>query len=447
MTDFSITSHPAEMPEGPILERATFGLLEIEARGEMLSQALDKRSREALYQTGPYVSAYHLAEWLCWNWWRLRWEPRSSPYTTPSLEWDLAHRMSDAGAGYLWPNITIACDGFHCELTSERSHPLDTPLFSYLGARPVTIPARSFESAVDSFVARVIERLQQSKITDTNLELTWTELLEEREEPHLTRFRKVEALLGRDPDTIDGEIIERWLSEADALGEQALAELATGPDAFMLSAQYIGETSQSNGFDLNPDDRIVVSTPLVDDITGATATWGDLPAWRVGIAAANAVRHEASLGEEPISDRRLTEMAGTHPVVVRDVRSTGSVSWLFSENSRGPRLALRPRFPTGRRFDIARLLGDHLFGQPTLTCNEPLIPATTSYSYRQKAQRAFAAELLSPWETVLAMLGDDRSDEKIGQIAIHFDVSTMAIENLIRNNNGVSRRLRDDTIC
>ncbi|MDB5692613.1 MAG: hypothetical protein JWO81_1676, partial [Alphaproteobacteria bacterium] len=85
-------------------ERATFAALGIRFGDVWLSEAEDLfvgRTRRAVY-----LSAYRLAEWLSWNWWRLRWEPFR---TTES--WNLAHRLSTIGGGYVWPNVRIASDG------------------------------------------------------------------------------------------------------------------------------------------------------------------------------------------------------------------------------------------------------------------------------------------------------------------------------------------------
>ena len=108
----------------------------------------------------------------------------------------------------------------------------------------------------------------------------------------------------------------------------------------------------------------------------------------------------------------------------------------ISPSTGGPRVALRPRRQTSRRFDVARLVGDQLFSEGIFNSTERLSPATRSYSYRQKAQRTFAAELLSPWETVRDMLSDDYSPENQEQIAEYFTVSPLTINTLVANNVG-----------
>ena len=301
---------------------------------------------------------------------------------------------------------------------------------------------------MDLFIETVIQWLGDSRVSGTNLQVMWSELVQERSEPEATRFRKVEALLGRDPDVVDAKDVENWLSDVDSLGENALLELATGPYATFLSAQQIVDISRSDGFEIKPDDGIKIPELLIGGQGDTPSLLGNVAAWRIGVMAANAVRKAASIGDELISDNSLAEMVGTSRHVVRSSKCTNSVSWVFNQDGRRAHLALRSSRDTRRRFDIARLLGDRLFSDQMYTSDEPLVPATLSYSYRQKAQRAFAAELLSPWETVLVMLRNDQSEENIDRVSDHFKVSARTIENLIRNNGGVSRnQAGDDILC
>ena len=67
-------------------------------------------------------------------------------------------------------------------------------------------------------------------------------------------------------------------------------------------------------------------------------------------------------------------------------------------------------------------------------------PATRAHTYRQKAQRAFAAELLAPFEAVDAMLAGDADDEERRQaVANHFAVSSMAVDTLLMNHGRLQR--------
>lgn len=70
---------------------------------------------------------------------------------------------------------------------------------------------------------------------------------------------------------------------------------------------------------------------------------------------------------------------------------------------------------------------------------EPLLPATRASSYRQKMQRAFAAELLSPFAFVNDMMGGDYSEEKQNEVAEYFKVSPMTIQTQLVNHRRIDR--------
>lgn len=436
MTTMQIDLTPERFDEGPALERVAFGKLSIKADGHLLTAAIHVDGDDGRhYDSGPYISGYHLAEWLVWNWWRLRWEPRRSPSSTANWGWDLAHCLPAAGVGYHWPGITIWSDGFQCSLTSASSDQSDTPLFYYLGAlegRPITVPAMAFESAVDRLASTVLERLSAASFAETNLQAIWKDLCLERSDPEISRFRRLEALLGFDPDEIAEEHIGERLKDGQYLGESALDELATGAAGNMLSAKQIDDATKTAGNDMNPDDAFCLASPV-------GMLWGQTAAWHIGIATAKAVRQQAGLAAQPITDDMLANLGGMDDAAITSDHSTNSLSWIFHLQQNSARVALRPRWRTGRRFDIARLIGDRLFADSGFTTYEVLSPATRSYSYRQKAQRAFAAELLSPWEAVHDMLDNDRSEENQEQIADHFAVSPLTIRTLLMNNEGYDR--------
>lgn len=58
-------------------------------------------------------------------------------------------------------------------------------------------------------------------------------------------------------------------------------------------------------------------------------------------------------------------------------------------------------------------------------------------------QRAFAAELLSPFEAVEEMLADDYSTESQQDVAKHFQVSDMTIRTLLVNHRRLEREELD----
>ena len=440
--ELAFSLDPGTLDEGSEEEKAGFGTIKVVADGHCLTEGFDGHAGS--YREGPLVSGYHLAEWLVWNWWRLRWEPPRPP-ALRTLEWALAHRMSTIGEGYVWPDVTIESDGFRSVLTSERSLERNGgPFrpFRYFGGPKVFVPVKCLESAIDRFASEILERLGEAELGDTNLHRLWRDLRIEREDLAVSRFRRLEALLGRDPDETDAKEIERCLADAAVLGEDALEEVAAGTEPRargpidMLSAERIEVIAQRQGFDAKPADAVRL------DSGAGLPEWGEVEAWRVGEAAANAVRRQEKLSAGPIADARLAELAGTTAGTISDhAKRSDELAFALDRNGEGARIALRSKWETGRRFDLARLIGDRLFGGA-----RRLFPATQAYSYRQKAQRTFAAELLSPFEEVDDMLDGDTSDERQEGIARHYQVSPMTIRTLLVNNGRIPRQDAPDLL-
>lgn len=79
----------------------------------------------------------------------------------------------------------------------------------------------------------------------------------------------------------------------------------------------------------------------------------------------------------------------------------------------------------------ARFLGEYL-RPPDET--ERWLASTDLSTSRQKYQRAFAAELLCPLDSLLSFLDGDLSSYAIEEAAANFDVSEQVVTNLLLNN-------------
>ena len=428
------------LDSGSAEERATFGLFSMTANERLLTEGVDNFERRVSH--GPHVSGYPLAEWVAWNWWRIRWELGRPVDPDAVSRWDFAHRLSTVGDGYAWPNITIFSDGLRSFLISDPSENPDMPPFRYLGAarRQETVPARSLEEAMDGFVEDVLDRLEDRKLRDSNLHRLWHDLTVERGTPALARLRRLEAQLGCDPDEADEQAMRRCLDAAALLGEDAMGEVVAdaaihGPDPNgMISASAIMSIAKRSGFDTDPESALA----LVD--SADLPRMGEMEAWQVGERTARAVRVQERMDGCSLTNARLAELAATKIEAISDTTTCSErISFVLDQGGKGPRLALRSRWETGRRFDLARLMGDRLLHDRTPHHTERLFPATRAYSYRQKMQRAFAAELLSPFASVAEMLQGDYSEESQNAVAEHFNVSPMTIRTQLVNHRRIGR--------
>jgi len=147
------------------IEEVTTGTLKISANGRIMTRMVD--DRQALHD-GPSVSAFRIAEWLLWNWWRIRWEPsRSQP---GELSWLQAHNTASIGGGWLWPSVTFDSDGRTVCIKSVGSELTPSEPVSFLGqAEDEFVPVTELERGIDAFVKRVMDRVNHFKLPDTTL--------------------------------------------------------------------------------------------------------------------------------------------------------------------------------------------------------------------------------------------------------------------------------------
>jgi hypothetical protein len=425
----SITADWERLDEGTPEERACFAALGILCNNQWLTEGRDRFVNRI--RTGPLVSAYHFAEWLAWNWWRLRWEPQ-----TNAADWAFAHRMATIGEGYVWPNITIFSDGERTALIAKPTADRPATAFRYIDDHAAIMPSLVFEAAVDQFIGQVVGQLRAERIPETNLDRLWSELTNERRDRDATRRRKLEALLGHEPDEAAASTIDHLLDDARLLGERAVEELAAdhAQGGGLLTADDLRRLAESSGFAASPRDAACLPP-------GTLPSPRDVPAWKLGADAARTLRAQGGLGDGSIGNDRLAELAGTERLVFTDDRRGRNISFALDNNETTGRVVLRSGWPTGRRFEVARLLGDRLIASP----QGKLHTATRAYTYRQKMQRSFAAELLSPFEAVDGLLAGDYSAEAQQDVAEHFQVSEMTIRTLLVNHHRLEREeLNDD---
>ncbi|MFO1097883.1 MAG: hypothetical protein U1E81_06305 [Xanthobacteraceae bacterium] len=412
-------------------ESACFASIGIQAQGIWLTEGRDafaNRLRQA-----PLLSAYHLAEWFAWNWWRLRWEPRSRVE-----DWEMVHRLSSIGAGYVWPNITIFSDGERTALIAKPTAERVETRFRYISDFAAVIPAVDFEAEIDRFIDEVLQRLEAEAVEGTNLHKVWKDVKAERSSPDEARRRKLEALLGYDADEASPNAINELMQDAEQLGRSSIEEVAAerGQSGGIITAAEIREIANRSGYEGSP--RSVVQL----EQTYTPPRRGDVPAWRVGSNAAKALRAQLRFGAAPISNRKLAELGAIQDRAIEERTRGPAFSFALDQSINSSRIVFRSKWEAGRRFEFARILGDRIMNRGAIK----LFPATRAYTYRQKAQRSFAAEFLSPFEAVDEMLAGDYSDENQLDVVEHFQVSEITIRTLLVNHGRINRETLDDEL-
>lgn len=405
-------------------EAACFAKLGIGVNEHWLTEFQDIEANTVA--THPYLSAYQLAEWLAWNWWRLRWEGRSTDKAT--IDWRLAHQLSSIGGGYIWPNITMFSDGQRIVVSAKPTEKHPASSIRYLAESSIILPADDWTLGIDQFIETVIARLHSKKTHDSNLENIWESVLEERGDVVETRHRKLEALLGYEPDEAPEGLMQQLINEQAKLGLDAVDELAAHSWKASLPT-YEDIKSAASQAQCYSDERNRVQVSRVFNPNQ------NKPAWELGVELAAEVRSNLDAHVSNLTNEQLADLVGVSDKVLKNPADGSlpiSLALKVEQNKAG--IGLVSNWLTGRRFELARLLADLLVYK-----DDALSAATRSYTYRQKLQRAFAAELLCPFELLKADMDLDYSDENQTVMAEKYEISPLAIKTILINNGEVER--------
>ncbi|MCG5510664.1 hypothetical protein [Ectothiorhodospira lacustris] len=359
-------------------------------------------------------------EWVAANWWRLRWE--GEHHGAPSVDWRMSHCLSSAAGGMAWPHVCMHSDGQAIFLRAKPTLGENAPL-RFLNAAEGWVDAEVFEQALDAGVAQALQMMPE----DHMVKGLWDEVLAERADPEWALWRRLEARMGFDPNEGPESLIQRLISAGTRFGEQAVEELAA--DSPRQVPAMLEELEDALGTGHLP----AMSLGDLEGLDPPTTLHApNRPPWQSGVDMATQVRTSLGMGNDPVADHRLSELLH----LPEDM--------LTSEGSRLPRynwnaglrrdggilVNLSSRRHTGRRFGLARLLGDAL----AFDESERLLPSTHSRTARQKYQRAFAQSLLCPHEALIEWLDTDvPDDDQIEAAAEYFQVSTRVVEHTLEN--------------
>jgi len=378
------------------------------------------------------VSAYPLALWLVWHWWRLSFEPlpperRPTP-SWPPLDWRMAHELGAADHGYVWPRILFASDGEAIQVWAE-TFTMPGQSVQYLTglSEPCSVPIDVFQDRVAHFVQTVLDRLADVGQHRTELATAWMRVDRERRDPETERRRRLEALLGFDPDQCPTDLLAELIRWEERVGPAAVDELAPafGPRNEMITRE-IAALEEAKG---------VSVTPQVDPIDGKTSP---IP-WQQGVAAARALRQRIGNPDQPIATEALFDLVGLSrkaEVELDAVAQKGRpVALMRPMTTREFIFLPRKHHPIARRFELARLLGDWM----TVASTGEWRVVSEMGTVRQKRQRAFAAEFLCPIEALTQFLGDDLSESAIDEASEHYAVSDWTVRSQLANNGYLPR--------
>ncbi len=411
-----------------IIERYTLADICISWGSFCITELSDEFAKTV--RKGPRVSAYAMALWFASNWWRLRWEPERNN----DISWLLSHKLGAAGGGYCWPDLSFASDGEAVTIRSEPTSAEGDVFVRYLQRIDLDIPATEFEAAVDAFIEAVMNRVVSKTSAETELVGLWKEVIQERHDPSLTVWRKLEALIGRDPDETPENTVESLLNLRRDYGTGAVEEMAA---AFKENAGEVMVRLWNESRSMAFPARVVGSEMLRERIRVAVPP--SPVSWRRAVAAASQARMFWSIKSGPVNDKTLAEILSLPVSKLEYVKAKSApVNAGFRERDsvEEMNIFINKTSMAGRRFSLARIIADNLITEP----DERLLPICDTKTKRQKFQRAFAQEFLCPFKDLMEYMGNrEISDTAIENAAGHFKVSPLLVRTTLVNNNLLNR--------
>ncbi len=409
-------------------EVVTFGALELRADGVVLTDVEDLLARTT--RSSVRVSLELLARWFVDNWWRLRWEPFATRMTRERLaRWKMAHDVSAAGGGFVWPKMRIVGDGNVVTITSEPTTSRHT--IRYLSSHEVHCTGASFERTIDRLVTTVLARQQSAGAAESDLPETWEALRAERSDAGDTAFRKREALMGLDPGEVDPEALDAVFRKGEWLGSDALDEALVGasPGAASKLLDVLADMNNRS-----------LKTLSLDRVLSAASDWsppGPAEAWKTGDSLAHHLRSAWGLRvEDPVSDELLNDLLG-FDIGSDELALSENPPFVAFRDDHHVRPALkRTNLPKVRRFAIARLLADAVIAP----ASDALLQLTPAKTARQRIQRAAAQELLCPIEGLKRRVNlPDPDDDELTEAAEYYQVSEQVVRNALVNKRLMPR--------
>ena len=244
-----------------------------------------------------------LAFWFIDNWWRIRSEP--APHPDLNAEWRLAHHMSSVGAGYHWPNVSIWGEGSRVGVAVHADANNLQPSLKFV-AKPRLdyVPSSIIEDAIDRFVRAVLESVGDAS---DGLGTEYRQLQSERTEPSVAAWRKLEAMLGFDPDDAPDDLVARLEALSEQYGPEPLQEAALahqGKRAAEVLDNCIHAAESSNVLVGSPFSAETIGDPIYIDRDSFR------PPCLLGVDAANKMRDWLGVPPGPLRNPRLSEIVG-----------------------------------------------------------------------------------------------------------------------------------------
>jgi len=396
--------------------RATWCRLSIHVGQTPVTRVHDERAQTV--REAVYCSAYPLAEWFAFNWWALL---NESERPSSSAE---RHNLRFAREGFALPDLELFSEDSVVRAVWKPYRPTSAPV-RFLDEGFALLDRNAVVSGIQTFVGKVVARLESQSVSRTRLTDEWTAIRETSDAEK--EFCETAGALGLDPYDLEDEKADEIFSIARNLPVWMKREFFLAADSAMLTqqARWISNC-------LRQLESYETKTKLAGKKGLYRPQARSLTPWQSGYDLARKFRKEFGLGNptKPLSIDKLCGLRkGTLPVIrVGEERQLDAVARLAADL--GPQVATSKERESGKSYLLARALCEYLCSN-----SEESALLTRISSDRQKRNRAFAAELLAPAEGLRKLLSGSRiARDEVAEVAAHLHVSEWLVEHQVQNH-------------
>ena len=433
-TSFAIDYEWLPNEYGDMNEQSTLAALTINVGESCATEVEDIFAKTV--RSSARLSAFHLAEWFAVNWWRLLWEPEFGD-NIKTYSWLSSHKIGNAGNGYVWPDLSFSSDWKSIHVRSRPTTRWQAEPIRYLNLFDQSISVRDFERGVEDFINATIARLSSLHNYHNELNALWKEVIDERLDPEMSERRGLEACMGYDPDEAPIDVLDGLVELMGTYGKSAIQEIAAA--SRVQGIRQVGEL-----YDNATQSAVIVNVLRCEDIQKRLGTTQSAIPWKRAELAAQIARDTWGL-TAPVSTKAFCDILNIQEQKFMDVDFVSQqplfAGFRSDSNPHEFCISLNGRRETSRRFALARLVGDSIVALD----DERLLPGTHAKTDRQKFQRAFAQDLLCPFNALYEFLSEEKSigDDEIYEAAQYFTVSPLLIRTTLVNKGILERESLD----
>jgi hypothetical protein len=276
-------------------------------------------------------------------------------------------------------------------------------------------------------VNSVFDRLGSADISleDTELWYHWTAINKEMKNKKASTYRKIEAMLGFNPDEASEDVMKAFLSKAKDIGNSAVEELASAM------------ANQDN----NPAESLLtVERAALDGVVGKfdipnihveKILHQGLEPWEIGRQLALETRN-ACVTKDVVSDDVLCDLMGlTKDNLFHNTGYPPLTLGIIDQGTGKSSITFRGgKSRQARRFIASRIVGDKLIAK-----TDKWLPVSKAATVRQKIQRSFAAEFLCPFDILHTFLDGKYDEDSLAEAADYFSVDESVPRTHLVNND------------